>query len=51
MISFSIITISYNASEVIQPTLDSVFSQDYPHVEHLIVDGACNDDTVAMAQS
>lgn len=51
MISFSIITISYNASEVIQPTLDSVFSQDYPHVEHLIVDGASNDDTVAMAQS
>ena len=51
MITFSVVTITYNAAQVLQPTLDSVFMQDYPHVEHLIIDGASTDNTVAIAEA
>ena len=51
MITFSIVTITYNAASVLQPTLDSVFMQDYKHIEHLIIDGASKDDTVSMAEA
>ena len=49
-IIFSVVTITYNAAPVLQRTLDSVARQTYPGVEHLIVDGASRDDTVAMAE-
>lgn len=49
MISFTIVTITYNAAEVLQPTLDSVLMQDYAHVEHLIIDGASKDSTLQLA--
>ena len=45
----SIVTITYNAERVLQRTLDSVRCQSYRHIEHLIVDGASTDGTVAMA--
>lgn len=48
---FSIITITYNAEKVLQRTLDSVWSQTYRDMEHLIVDGASTDETVAMAEA
>ena len=48
---FSIITITYNAEKVLQRTLDSVRSQTYRDMEHLIVDGASTDKTVAMADA
>ena len=51
MIAFSVVTITYNAAQVLQPTLDSVLMQDYPHVEHLIIDGASTDNTVAIAEA
>ena len=51
MITFSVVTITYNAAQVLQPTLDSVLMQDYPHVEHLIIDGASTDNTVAIAEA
>lgn len=51
MISFSIITVTYNAASVVQPTLDSVLSQDYPHVEHIIVDGASADGTIEKVEN
>ena len=44
------ITITYNASSVLQPTLDSVDCQTYRQIEHIIVDGASKDDTLALAQ-
>ena len=49
MITFSIVTITYNAASVLAPTLDSVLMQNYPHVEHIIIDGASTDDTVAIS--
>lgn len=51
MIKITVITCTYNASKVLQRTLDSVLAQTYACVEHLIVDGVSKDDTVAMAEA
>lgn len=50
MIRISIITITYNAERSLQRTLDSVRRQSYPHIEHLIIDGASKDDTIKIAE-
>lgn len=50
MIRFTVVTITYNAEKVLQRTLDSVCSQTYQEVEHLIVDGASKDQTLAIAE-
>ena len=47
----SIITVTYNASGVMQRTLDSVSHQTFQDIEHLIIDGASKDDTVRMAEA
>lgn len=47
----SIITVTYNAGVVLQRTLDSVAAQDYPHIEHVLIDGASKDDTLALLQA
>ena len=46
----SIITITYNAERTLQRTLDSVLRQTYPHIEHLIIDGASKDGTLTLAE-
>lgn len=46
----SIITVTYNAARPLQRTLDSVARQTYQQLEHLIIDGASKDDTVAVAE-
>jgi glycosyltransferase involved in cell wall biosynthesis len=46
----SIITITYNAARTLQRTLDSVACQTYEDIEHLIIDGASKDDTLAIAE-
>lgn len=48
---FSIITITYNAASVIEPTLQSVLAQTYTNYEYLLIDGGSKDDTVAKAKS
>lgn len=48
--SISIITITYNAGQVLQRTLDSVLEQDYPHSEYIIVDGKSSDNTMALVE-
>lgn len=50
MIKFSLITVAYNAEEVLLRTVDSVLAQSYRHVEHIIIDGASTDNTLAMAK-
>ncbi|RRD02525.1 glycosyltransferase family 2 protein [Prevotella sp. OH937_COT-195] len=50
MITFSIITVTYNAAEVSGRTFESVAGQTYPAVEHIIVDGASTDGTLAVAE-
>ena len=48
MIRITYVTITYNAAKVLQRTLDSVLSQDYPNIVHLIIDGASTDDTLKL---
>ena len=50
MIRFTIITITYNAAWVVGRTLDSVLHQTYEGVEHLIIDGASTDETLALVE-
>jgi len=45
---FTIITITYNAAQVVQRTLDSVLNQTYEGVEHLIIDGKSTDETMQI---
>ena len=48
MITITYVTVTYNAAAVVRRTLDSVLSQDYPHIHHLIIDGASTDGTLAL---
>ena len=45
----SVITVTYNAGEVLEDTIQSVISQTYHHVEYILVDGASRDHTMAIA--
>ena len=50
MTSITYITVTYNAASVLKPTLDSVVCQTHRQIEHIIVDGASKDDTLALVQ-
>lgn len=47
-IRFTIATVTYNAENTLQRTLDSVAAQTYPNIEHLIIDGCSKDQTMEM---
>lgn len=51
MIKISIITVSYNSAATIKDTIDSVASQSYPDVEHIIIDGASRDGTMEIVKN
>jgi glycosyltransferase involved in cell wall biosynthesis len=42
----SIVTINYNNAEGLRRTLASVAAQTYPNIEHIIIDGGSNDESV-----
>ena len=46
----TVVTVTYNAEQTLERTLQSVASQTYPHVEHLIVDGLSIDGTLSLIQ-
>lgn len=48
---FSIITITFNAESVIDPTLKSVLAQTYTNYEYLLIDGGSTDSTVEKAKT
>ncbi len=50
MTTVSIVTITYNAAKVLQPTLDSVLAQQYAAIEHVVVDGASTDGTMRLVE-
>ncbi len=44
----TIVTISWNAAESIERTIESVQAQTYPNVEHLFIDGGSTDGTLDL---
>lgn len=48
MIRFTIITVTYNAADCVEKTIQSVLSQTYPEVEYLLIDGGSKDATAAI---
>jgi glycosyltransferase len=42
----TIITVTYNSEETLSMAINSVKEQDYPHIEHVFVDGASIDGTL-----
>ena len=51
MIRMTYVTITYNAADVLQRTLDSALSQDHPEIVHLIIDGASTDATLQLVNA
>ena len=49
-VKISIVTAVLNGSEVIGKTLRSVEEQDYPDIEHIVVDGASTDGTLEIVR-
>ena len=49
--SITIVTPCFNAVEFIERALDSVAAQDYPHIEHVVVDAGSTDGTVEILQA
>ena len=47
----SIITASYNSADTILDTINSVLSQTYKDIEHIIVDGGSKDSTIEIVKN
>ncbi len=45
-LKISVATVTYNAGRAIARTIRSIEEQTYPHIEHIIVDGNSQDDTL-----
>jgi Glycosyltransferases involved in cell wall biogenesis len=46
----SILTPTYNSSETLEDCLQSIHSQTYPLIEHIIIDGGSTDGTVEVVK-
>jgi glycosyltransferase len=49
-LKISIVTVAYNSAATIADTLHSVATQTHPDIEHIVVDGASTDGTLAVVQ-
>lgn len=49
-LTLSIVTVSFNAREIIAKTLQSVLEQDYPALEYIVIDGGSTDGTQAVIE-
>ena len=48
MLKISLLTPTFNSAATIRDTLESVRLQDYPHIEHIIIDGGSRDRTLEI---
>src|SRR5689334_3258701 len=46
----SIVTPSYQQGRFLPEAIESVLAQDYPEIEHLVIDGGSSDESVAVLQ-
>ena len=46
----SVITVCYNSADTLSRALQSVVDQDWPYVEHIVIDGASNDKTAEIIE-
>ncbi len=46
----TIVTATFNSEKTIRDTLNSIASQDYPRIEHVIVDGLSTDTTLSIVR-
>lgn len=46
----SVVTPSYNTAQYIESTLQSVATQDYPNIEHIVFDGGSKDGTIEILE-
>lgn len=49
-LKFTVVTVAYNAENVIEKTLQSVLNQSYPPFEYYVIDGKSTDKTVEIAE-
>jgi len=49
--TFAIVTPSYNTGAHVRAAIDSVLSQDWPHVDYLVMDGGSTDNTAEVLKS
>jgi len=47
----SIITVCFNSAATVADTMRSVATQTHPEIEHIVIDGASNDETLAIVRS
>lgn len=47
-LKITVATVTYNAAPLLERTLRSIAAQDYPYVEHVIVDGNSTDSTLPL---
>lgn len=50
-LTFSIITCTWNSEPYIADSIESVLSQDYPHIEYIFIDGGSTDGTLERINS
>jgi len=46
----SIITATYNSGSTIRDTMQCITKQDYPHIEHIVIDGRSADNTLSVVK-
>ncbi|MBL8199451.1 MAG: glycosyltransferase [Chromatiales bacterium] len=51
MTKVSLITVAHNSAATIRGTIESVLAQDYPDIEHIVIDGASTDGTAEIVRS